>query len=75
MRKPNIKDATQLIDEAMSRISKRTKTYKLLVRARSALCPPVSVADIDTIFKRVYASPEKINATSAFARAMMKATK
>lgn len=43
-----------LVEEAAKRLNKRTKAYKLLVKAMGKLRPPASLEAINKLFKKVY---------------------
>lgn len=55
MKRPaDIPAAVALLDEALARLSKRTKAHKLLLRARLALQPPLDMSEFNNILKKVY---------------------
>lgn len=54
MRKKDAEAALKLINEASARMNKRTKAYRLLMRARNFLVTPVTAKAINRFFKKIY---------------------
>lgn len=71
--KANVDEGFRLVELALASLARtkrtRTKAYKLLLNARSFLADRATVAEMDTMFKRLYPADvaNKLNAPCLFA--------